>query len=104
MKAMMLNILQQQVEAMLSGVINKIGLTSMGGFIAIKASDEAGVIQLAETISASWSMADYALLATVIGTVTFVIKNVMATIKEYLQARKAYLEAKVISEKLKDKK
>ena len=103
MKVMILNILQQQADAMLSGVINKIGLTSMAGFIGIKASEEAGVIQLAETISESWSMADYGMLATTVGAVTFIIKNVMGAIKEGFQARKAYLETKASSEKLKDK-
>ena len=96
MKAAIISTLQNQAGTMLSGMIDKVGLTSIAGFVGIKASEEAGVIQLAETMSESWSMADYALLTTIIGTVTFIVKNVMET-------RKAYLEAKIHSKKLKGK-
>jgi len=104
MKVIIMNILHQQMGEMLSGVIDKIGLTSIAGFIGIKASEEAGVIELVETISDPWGMPEYALLATTIGTITFIMKNLMGFVKEGLEARKAHLEAKIISKKLKDKK
>lgn len=93
---MLLATMKHQSGTILGGMIDKIGFTSMAGFVGIKAAAEKDVIVLAETVNSAWGLPDWALLLTIIGTITFIIKNV-------IESRKAYLEVKINSRKLKDK-
>ena len=64
-----------------SVIVDRIGITSIGSTVAIKAGQSAGVIE----IQTYWTMTDYALLISMIGGVTFIIKNLFEI---YLSYRK----------------
>ena len=78
------------------GAINKIGMTSFLTAIGINAADQAEAIELASSASDSWGAFDWLGLLAGIGTATFIIKNL-------LDARKTYLEIKLIKLKEEDK-
>ena len=59
----------------ISALIDKIGFGSIAAFVGLKASEQAGMIEMASDINAAWSMADWALLCSIIGTVSFFAKN-----------------------------
>jgi len=67
--------IQNLSGSMISAAIDKIGFGSVATFVSIKASEEAGVIKLANDINDAWSMADWALLCSIVGTISFFAKN-----------------------------
>ena len=87
MKIAIINAAQNLSGNMVSAMIDKIGFGSIATFVGLKASEEAGVIELADDISAAWSMSDWALLVSIIGTALFCIKT--------------YLEIRLIKKQLK---
>lgn len=76
MKIAMISAIQNLSGNMVSAMIDKIGFGSIAAVVGLRASEQAGVIVLASDISDAWSMADWALLFSIIGTVLFCIKTV----------------------------
>ena len=76
MKIAIINAAQNLSGNMVSAMIDKIGFGSIATFVGVKASEQAGMIELASNINEAWSMADWALLCSIIGTISFFAKNI----------------------------
>ena len=85
----LIKVASTSLSGMIDGAINKIGMTSFLTAIGINAADQAGAIELASSVSDTWGAFDWLGLLAGIGTATFIIKNL-------LDARKTYLEIKLI--------
>jgi len=85
MKIAMINAVQNLSGNMISAVIDKIGFGSIAAFVGLKASEQAGMIEIANNIDDSWSMPEWAMFFSIIGTVSFFAKNIF---EMYLMWRK----------------
>lgn len=90
----MLGAAKEQGAGMISHLIDRIGITSILGTLGVKIADTAGVIELPEdAANMLWSL-DWLGGLAAIGTITFIVKNIIS-------ARKTYLEIQLL--KIKDK-
>lgn len=96
MRAILLKIMTNNGHEFIGDVIDRVGLTSIATFFGIKIADEAEVIELAASLSEPWHAIDWIATLATIGTITFIIKNVIS-------ARKTYLEIKLLKIQTKDK-
>jgi len=88
----LIKVASTSIAGMIDGIINKFGITSFVTVVSINAADQAGAIELATSLSDTWGAFDWLGLLAGIGTVTFIVKNL-------LDARKTYLEIKLIKAK-----
>ncbi len=72
----LIQVIQNLSGSMVSAVIDKIGFGSVATFVGIKASEKAGVIELANSVNDPWGMPEWALLFSIIGTISFFAKNI----------------------------
>jgi len=77
MKIAIINAVQNLSGNVVSAMIDKIGFGSILTFVGLKVGEEAGALELANNINEAWSMSDWALLGTIIGTVSFIVKNII---------------------------
>lgn len=92
----LIKVASTSLAGMIDGAINKIGMTSFLAVVGINAADQAGAIELASSVSDTWGAFDWLGILAGIGTITFIVKNL-------LDARKTYLEIKLIKLKEEDK-
>lgn len=92
----LIKVASTSLAGMIDGAINKIGMTSFLAVVGINAADQAGAIELASSVSDTWGAFDWLGILAGIGTITFIVKNL-------LDARKTYLEIKLIKLKEKEK-
>lgn len=92
----LIKVASTSLAGMIDGAINKIGMTSFLAVVGINAADQAGAIELASSINDTWGAFDWLGILAGIGTITFIVKNL-------LDARKTYLEIKLIKLKEEDK-
>lgn len=96
MKMILLKVIESNSHEFIGDLVDRAGITSIATFFGIKIADEADLIELATSISEPWHTVDWIAVLASIGTVTFIIKNVMT-------ARKIYLENKLLKIDIKNK-
>lgn len=86
---------KEQGTEVISHLIDKLGIASIITAYGVEVADAAGAIQLAESISDIWGPFDWLGFLAGIGTITFIIKNIIS-------ARKTYLEIQLLKSKDKE--
>lgn len=62
--------------AIVSNAIDKIGFASVASFVGIKTSEQAGIIEPIQA-SAEWGLAEWGIMFSIVGTVSFAAKNIL---------------------------
>lgn len=69
----LLNAITHPTAEVLSPIVDRVGFASIATIAGIKTGVEAGAIEL----TAAWTMADTALLISMFGGITFIVKNIV---------------------------
>lgn len=86
MKMLMLGVISNRATEMISCMIDRVGKASIFAIFSFDVADEAGVIEQVLSASIVWAAAfDWLSLLAGIGTVTFIVKNIISARKEYLE-------------------
>jgi hypothetical protein len=96
MKVMILNAISSQAIEMIGDTVDRVGIASIMTTLGISVADQAGAIELASSLSETWGAFDWLSFLAVIGTITFIIKNIVS-------ARKTYLEIQLLKIQKDDK-
>lgn len=95
MKFIMFLVVSGQMQHMISGVMDKIGIISMLAIVGINVAEENGVIQLASDLASEWGAFDWLSIIAGVGTTAFAIKCI-------LEIRLAYLKIKLAKKSISD--
>jgi len=89
MKLMMLKIITSGSGDIVGDIIDKVGITSMATAMGITIANDTGAIELASSVTGIWGAFDWLAALATLGTITFIIKNIIT-------ARKTYLEIQIL--------
>lgn len=89
MIAVAIKVLGGQLSNAASAMIDKIGVASLLAIVGIDVAESKGTIELAATMLEPWGAFDWIKILAAIGTITFIIKNV-------IEARKSYIQLKIL--------
>jgi hypothetical protein len=80
----MMTILKNFLSGALEGVINRFGATSLFTSIGLFFASNSGAIELSHEVNGAWGMTEWLGLLAGIGTVSFIIKNLVSARNEFL--------------------
>ena len=95
MKMLIFGAISSQATEMISDIVDRVGIASIMTTVGIGAADQVGAIELASSMSESFGTFDWLAALAGIGTLTFIIKNILG-------ARKLYLEVQLLKIKKDD--
>lgn len=102
MKMLIFGAISSQATEMISDIVDRVGIASIMAWFGIKVADTAGKVELASSMSETFGPIDWLSTLAAIGTITFIIKNIIGARKVYLEAQ--LLKLKITAEKEQNEK